>query len=141
MFPVFIINSLIITLAVLIHYEYLYRASAIIPKLNIKHRFRIVFGVFGALVAHSIEIWLFSIAYYFLPKFEGWGYIEGNFDGSFFDCVYFSYTTFTTLGLGDIEPHGHIRHLVGLESLTGLLLITWTASFLYFEMQRYWDTA
>ncbi len=141
MFPVFILNSLIITLAVLIHYEYLYRISIIIPKLNIKHRFRIVFGVFGALIAHSLEIWLFSIAYYFLPQFEGWGYIEGNFDGSFMDCVYFSYTTFTTLGLGDIEPHGHIRHLVGLESLTGLLLITWTASFLYFEMQRYWDNA
>ncbi len=141
MFPVFILNSLIITLAVLIHYEYLYRISIIIPKLNIKHRFRIVFGVFGALIAHSIEIWLFSIAYYFLPQFEGWGYIEGNFDGSFMDCVYFSYTTFTTLGLGDIEPYGHIRHLVGLESLTGLLLITWTASFLYFEMQRYWDNA
>lgn len=141
MFPVFILNSLIITLAVLIHYEYLYRISIIIPKLNIKHRFRIVFGVFGALIAHSIEIWLFSIAYYFLPQFEGWGYIEGNFDGSFMDCVYFSYTTFTTLGLGDIEPHGHIRHLVGLESLTGLLLITWTASFLYFEMQRYWDNS
>ncbi|MGD8933935.1 MAG: two pore domain potassium channel family protein, partial [Gammaproteobacteria bacterium] len=29
--------------------------------------------------------------------------------------------------------------LVGMESLTGLLLITWTASFLYYEMQRYWD--
>ena len=139
MLTVFILNSIIITLAVLIHYEYLYRISIIIPKLKIKHRFRIVIGVFGALIAHSIEIWLFSIAYYVLPKFKGWGYIEGNYDGSLLDSAYFSYTTFTTLGLGDIEPHGHIRHLVGLESLTGLLLITWTASFLYFEKQRYWN--
>ncbi len=43
------------------------------------------------------------------------------------------------LGFGDIQPHGAIRNFVGLESLTGLLLITWTASFLYFEMQRYWN--
>jgi len=139
MFAVFLINSSIIALAVLIHYEFLFRISTFIPKMKIKHRFRIVFGVFGALVAHSIEIWLFSIGYYFIPKMEGLGYLVGNFDGSLLDCVYFSYTTFTTLGFGDIEPHGHIRHLVGLESLTGLLLITWTASFLYFEMQRYWD--
>jgi hypothetical protein len=139
MLLVFLLNSLLIALAVLIHYEFLYRISVAIPKMKIKHRFRIVFGVFGALVAHSLEVLLFAGAYYLAPKIQGWGSIEGNFDGSFMDCVYFSYTTFTTLGLGDIEPHGHIRHLVGLESLTGLLLITWTASFLYYEMQRYWD--
>lgn len=136
---VFLVNCLIITLAVLIHYEFLYRISLAIPKMKIKHRFRIVFGVFGALFAHTIEIWLFSIAYYLIPQIQGTGYLEGNFDGSLLDCVYFSYTIYTTLGFGDIEPHGHIRHLVGLESLTGLLLITWTASFLYYEMQRYWD--
>ena len=141
MLAVFLINSAIISLAVLIHYEFLYRISTVIPKMKIKHRFRIVFGVFGAIVAHSIEIWIFSLAYYLLPNIEGMGYLEGNFNGTLMDCVYFSYTTFTTLGFGDIEPHGHIRHLVGLESLTGLLLITWTASFLYFEMQRYWDKA
>jgi len=136
---IFLLNVSIIALAVLVHYEFLYRISLAIPKMKLKHRFRIVIGVFGALIAHSIEIWLFAIAYYFLSRVQGWGYLEGNFDGSFMDCVYFSYTIFTTLGFGDIEPHGHIRHLVGLESLTGLLLITWTASFLYFEMQRYWD--
>jgi hypothetical protein len=136
---VFIVNSFIIALAVLIHYEFLYRISALIPKMKIRHRFRIVFGVFGALIAHSLEIVLFASAYYLLPQYEGWGHIEGNFNGTLVDCIYFSYTTFTTLGFGDIEPHGQIRHLVGLESLTGLLLITWTASFLYYEMQRYWD--
>ena len=47
-----------------------------------------------------------------------------NFDGALFDGAYFSFTTYTTLGFGDIEVHGYIRHLVGFESLTGLLLIT-----------------
>ena len=32
-----------------------------------------------------------------------------------------------------------LRYLTGLESLTGLVLITWSASFLYLEMTRYWD--
>ena len=139
MLMVFLVNTSIIALAVLIHYEFLYRMTTHLPKIKIKHRFRIVFGVFGALIAHTLEIWLFAAAYYFLPNFEDWGNITGEFDGSFMDCIYFSYTTFTTLGFGDIQPHGLIRHLVGVESLTGLLLITWTASFLYFEMQRYWN--
>ena len=53
---VFLVNILIITLAVLIHYEFLFRISTLMPKMKIKHRFRIVIGVFGALIAHSIEI-------------------------------------------------------------------------------------
>ena len=139
MLAISLIIGLIIALAVLIHYEFLHRISILIPRMTIKHRFRIVFAVFGALIAHSLEVWIFSVAYYLLPQVREWGYLDGNFDGSLMDFLYFSYTTFTTLGFGDIEPHGHIRHLVGLESLTGLLLITWTASFLYYEMQRYWD--
>jgi hypothetical protein len=139
MHMIFMVNMLVIALAVLIHYEFLYRMTLFIPHMHIKHRLRIVFGVFGALVAHSIEVWLFALAYYFVIKDETRGYLDGNFDGSLLDCVYFSYTTFTTLGIGDIEAHGHVRHLAGLESLTGLLLITWTASFLYFEMQRHWN--
>lgn len=133
------INSLVVVLVVLIHYEFLYRVSVLIPGMKIKHQFRIVIGVFVALIAHSIEIWIFALVYYFLPKIQIWGELRGNFDGSLLDCVYFSYTSYTTLGIGDIQPHGAIRHLVGLESLTGLLLITWTASFLFFEMQRYWN--
>lgn len=139
MLVAFIFNCMIVAIAVAIHYEFLQRMSLAIPKMTIKHRLRIVLGVFGALIAHSIEICVFSIAYFLLPQGTKWGHLTGNFDGSWPDCIYFSYTTFTTLGFGDIQPHGPIRNLVGLESLTGLLLITWTASFLYFEMQRHWE--
>ncbi len=81
----------------------------------------------------------FWLCLFFMHRAEGWGTFEGNFDGSLLDCVYFSFTTFTTLGYGDIAALGDIRFLAGLESLTGLVLITWTASFFFLEMQRYWD--
>ncbi len=139
MIAVFLLNSLVVTIAVIIHYEFLFRITVFVPKMQIKHRFRIVVGVFSALIAHAIEIWVFALAYFYMHTTEGWGRLEGNFDGSLLDCGYFSFTTFTTLGFGDISPHGHIRYLTGIESLTGLVLITWTASFLYYEMQRYWD--
>ena len=138
MLQTFIFNLLIVTLAVLIHYEFLHRVSTFIPEMKIKHRYRVVFGVFGALFAHSIEIGLFASAYYYFDQSQQWGYLRGNFDGSFMDCAYYSFTTFTTLGFGDIIPFGSIRILTGLESLTGLVLITWSASFLYYEMQRHW---
>jgi hypothetical protein len=135
---VFLINTLVIATVVMVHYEFLYRITMYIPTMTIKHRFRIVFGVFGALLAHVFEVWIFAIAYYFMHHSDGWGKLTGNFDGSLMDCAYFSFSVFSTVGFGDIEPIGHLRYLTGIESLTGLVLITWSASFLYFEMQRHW---
>lgn len=139
MITVFAVNLFVIGLAVMVHYEFLHRITLLMPKLKLRHRFRIVLGVFIALTAHAAEVWIFAISYYFMHYAPGWGELVGNFDGSLLDCAYFSFTMFTTLGTGDIVPMGELRFLTGLESLTGLVLITWTASFLYLEMTRYWD--
>ena len=92
-------------------------AFTIIPTLRIKHRLRIVLGVAGA-VAHAVEVWVFAYAYYFMHHAEGWGKLQGNSEGTLLDCVYFSFTTYTTVGYGDIEPIGLLRYLTGIESLT-----------------------
>jgi hypothetical protein len=134
-----LINTLIITTAVIVHYECLMRLNWLMPRLNIWHRFRMVFGVLGALVAHAIEVWIFALGYYLMNASEHLGQLTGNYDGSFMDSVYFSFTTFTTIGFGDITPIGPLKFLTGLEALTGLVLITWTASFLFIEMQKYWN--
>ena len=139
MLKVFLINSAVIAFAVVIHYEFLYQFTMVMPRLRIRHRFRILLGVFAALTAHAIEIWIFATAYYYMDKAADWGHLRGDYDGSLLSSAYFSFTAFTTLGLGDITPSGNLRYLVGLESLTGFVLITWTASFLYLEMTRYWD--
>ncbi|EEZ80376.1 MAG: Kef-type K+ transporter, NAD-binding component [uncultured Candidatus Thioglobus sp.] len=134
-----LVNAFIVALSVLIHYEFLYRATTLVPKVRIKHRFRIVMVVFIALIAHVVEIGLFALAYFYMVKDAFWGSIQGNFNGSLLDSLYFSFTNFSTLGFGDIEPFGAIRFLVGMEALVGFVLITWTASFLFYEMQRYWS--
>ena len=139
MITVVFVNLFVIALAVMIHYEFLHQVTRLMPRVKIPHRFRIVMGVFVALTAHAVEVWIFAISFFLMHEADGWGYLEGNFAGTLMDCVYFSFTTFTTLGTGDIVPHGDLRYLTGLESLTGLVLITWSASFLYLEMTRYWD--
>jgi hypothetical protein len=132
-----LVNTGVLAIAVVTHYEALFRLSRLLPKLPVRPQASILFGVFGALMAHVVEIWLFALAYYVMHH-QGWGYLEGNYDGSLLSSAYFSFTTFTTLGFGDIEPHGDLRYLTGIESLTGLVLITWSASFLFYEMQRNW---
>ncbi len=135
----FFFNAFVVAIAVMLHYEFLYQMTKFIPKCTLRYRFRIVLGVFGTLLAHVAEIWIFALAYYYMHNDKSWGSLEGNYNGSLIDAAYFSFTTFTTLGFGDIEPHGELRFLVGIEAVTGLVLITWSASFLYIEMQRYWN--
>jgi hypothetical protein len=69
----------------------------------------------------------------------GFGSLEGNFNGSLIDSVYFSFTNYTTVGYGDIEPTGQLRFLAGMEAITGLSLITWSASFMFMEMRKFWE--
>ena len=135
---IFLINTGLISVVILMHYEVLRQLSTIIPRLSIKPRLRVLVGVVGALCGHVAEIWLIGLAYYFLHHHKDFGYLQGNFDGSLMDSVYFSFTSYTSLGLGDIEPIGDIRFLSGLEGLLGLVLITWSASFMFVEMTRYW---
>lgn len=136
---ILIINCLVVTISVVLHYQFLYWLTQYFRAMGRgRHRFRVALGVLGALLAHTAEIWLFAFAYYFIGLYGQLGHLEGYFDGSLMDCVYFSFSVFSTLGFGDIQPVGAIRYLAGIESLTGLLLIAWSASFLYFEMQRYW---
>lgn len=135
-----LINCLVVAFAVIVHYEFLFQLTSAIPRMKLPHRFRIVFGVFGSLIAHAVEVWIFAFAYFFMVHSEGWGTLEGSFNGSLMDCAYYSFTVFSTLGFGDIEPSGNLRYLTGIESLTGLVLITWSASFLFFEMQKHWST-
>lgn len=139
MFYLTLSNLLVAALVVTIHYEALYRISSVINRISVKPRVRILFGVFATLVAHVVEIWIFAFVYYFEHHGDNHSKFEGSFDGSLLDCAYFSFTTYTTLGFGDIQPLGELRFLTGIEALIGLLLITWTASFLFLEMQRHWN--
>ena len=54
------------------------------------------------------------------------------------DAMYLSAVTYSTVGFGDVAPIGGIRFLAATESLIGLMMVTWSASFTYLEMSRHW---
>jgi hypothetical protein len=138
MLSISVLNSFLVGLAVLIHFEALNMLSILLPKLTIRPRLKVLAGLFGALIAHVVEMWLFAFGYYFMVHTGGYGSFIGQFNGSLLDCSYFSFVTYTSLGFGDITPEGHLRFTAGMEALTGLVLITWTASFMFLEMQKFW---
>lgn len=137
MIQLVLINIVVVLTAVLAHFESLRLISWLTSHIVAQTHLKLVLCVCGALLAHTVEVWLFGLAYFAMQS-NGLGGLSGAVDGSLLDCIYFSFTTFTTLGFGDINPVGALRYSAGLEALTGLVLITWTASFLFVEMEKYW---
>ena len=122
---------------VLLHYEGLLLTVRGLARLGGHRRVKVLYGIGSVLVLHAIEIWIFGLVLWLLLLWPEAGSL-GAGAGHLLDAIYFSATTYTTLGFGDIAPVGPVRFMAGVESLTGLVLITWSASFTYLEMERFW---
>jgi hypothetical protein len=132
-----ITTAVTVAVAVLIHYEGLRGISALLTKIPAARRRKVLLGVYCVILLHIAEIWLFGAAFWLLLLVPDTGGIYGA-SAHFLDVIYLSAATFSTLGFGDLAPTGVVRFLAGTESLTGFILITWSASFMYLEMQEFW---
>jgi hypothetical protein len=101
-------------------------------------RQRILVVIAACLTAHMLEVGLYAGALALLFHAPAFGTIGGEFTGTAVDFLYFSLTSYTILGIGEVYPLGLLRLIVGVEALNGLLLITWSASFCYLNLQAEW---
>ncbi|MBE0488127.1 MAG: two pore domain potassium channel family protein [Halomonas sp.] len=129
----------VVVACVLLHYEVAITLSRLMDKNSGTQRRRFLMLIFGLLGAHIAEIWLFGLAAWLLLDHPLAGSLAGFESLTFLDHVYLSAVTYTTLGYGDLVPRGHIRFLMGTEALTGFMLITWSASLTFIEMQKHWE--
>lgn len=95
------------------------------PRRNLPV-FLALFGVILGL--HLVEIGVWATAYV-------WQHGLPDFETSF----YFSGATYTTLGYGDVVLPRPWRLAGVLESLTGMLLLGWSAAFFFTIMSRFFD--
>ncbi len=131
---------LIITMAVVlsigIHYTVLLLTTWILAHFHGRHPASIVLSLFLAVIAHLLEILVFAVAW---DELYSRGLIQFSvYEPNFVDMLYFSGTSYTTIGYGDIVIIGNGRIAAVVEGVMGLVLIAWTASFTYFEMNRKW---
>ena len=120
--------TLMVGLTVIIHFAGLLGLMWVLRARG--HRFRahesaigqgaaIVFVVLGLVAILTIEIWLYGMVYLSLgalPDFES--------------ALYFSTTSFTTIGYGDIVLEKNWRLFGAVEGANGLLLFGWSTAFL-----------
>lgn len=137
---VVLLTALAVALTVGLHYEGLNWLARKMTTYGTARRRRVLYAVIGALLLHISEIWLFGVAYWVGLALPGAGGVRGDYEGSLLDTVYLSAMTFSTVGFGDIAPHGAIRFMAGTEAVLGLFLIAWSATFTYYEMAQNWRT-
>jgi hypothetical protein len=131
--------SVLVLLTVIIHYEAMRLITVALPRIRIRPRLRIMVVILGVFFAHTVEVWVFGLAYWVMSGPLGLGTVSGQTTGHLFDFVYFSVVVYTSLGFGDIQPFEHVRMIAGVEALVGLLMIGWSASFTYLMMGNLWD--
>jgi hypothetical protein len=131
--------ALLVVLTTVIHYEVLRMLAAGLPRLVMPTRAKLTMVIFGTFVAHTVEIFLYAVAFYLLARYAGAGTLSNAIGSSLTHCLYFSAETYTSLGYGDILPGGDLRLLAGMEALNGLLLIGWSVSYTYIAMERFWS--
>ena len=132
-------TALVVLLAVLVMYEVLNLLSRrLLPAIGPSPRRRSFALVVTILAVHTIEIWLFGGALWLLTAHFELGSVSDQAPVDLFGVLYFSAAAYTTAGWGDVTVLGPVRLLAGTESLVGLVLITWSASFTYAELRRSW---
>lgn len=134
------LTVLVISTCVLLHYEGLTLLQERIGQLHPgPRRTRVLFGIIGVLLMHTLEILLFAAGYAIVLALGDVGAIGGVGHPRLVDLMYFSAITYTTVGYGDLAPLGELRFMAAAESLAGFVLVSWSASFTYLVMERFWQ--
>nr|WP_276591783.1 ion channel [Sphingomicrobium nitratireducens] len=133
-------STLLVTVCFFVHFVALRRLAHITSKPFAKIHHPLLIVLFALFALHLVEAMLYVAGFVYM-HYSGFGHltgIEGTEMNLLSDWFYFSMSAYTTLGIGDILPHGPIRIVAGVEALNGLVLIAWSASFTYLMMERFW---
>lgn len=85
----------------------------------------ILVAAFGLFALHSIEIWIWAGVFQWLGAFA-----------DFEHALYFSTSTYVTIGYGDIVLPPGLRILGAIEGASGIILIGWSTAFFFSIVDR-----
>lgn len=83
--------------------------------LDLGHALVTVLALFAL---HGMEIWLYAVFYALADVMP-----------DFYDSLYFSTMTYSTLGFNDSGLDYHWRLVAAIESINGLLLVGWSTAY------------
>ena len=133
------ISIALVLLTTSISYEILGVVLRIIAKRNLRNRPLMFFLVVAIFSAHTVAVWIYGPVYWVMVHTFGAEPLSGIAHDNFFGYIYFSAATYSSLGIGDVFPHGAMQFITGVQVLNGLVLIGWSVMVTYFAVQKLWD--
>lgn len=129
------VSTILLVISVVSHVQVIAIVRHVLPDIQ---NARVLPRVSAILIVSCSHLWTAALFA------AGFGFGEmlgiGGFDPSgslgWMDLFNYSVINMTTLGLGDVRPTGHLRFMAGIESLTGFILISCTAQYVYSAMER-----
>ena len=123
-------GALLIAVTVMIHAVCLEGIMTAWRKISIEieARWRVLalsLTIIGIFAAHILEIWVWAIFYFYVGELETWE-----------NALYFSTTSFTTVGYGDLVLSENWRLLGSVESINGMILFGWSTAFIFAGVRR-----
>lgn len=125
--------SMMVGLTVIVHFAGL----SVLLALVRKHRRRvgrvrtfvengavITGAAFGLFALHGIEIWSYALLYWSMSWF------------TFEQALYFSTSTYSTIGYGDVVLPVGSRLLGAIEGVNGVILLGWSTAFFFTVVHR-----
>lgn len=125
-----LLATLLFSLSGLVHVSAMGFVMKNVQNWNLPRSVLLLFALYILSAAHVAEAAVYAIGFAFGERAGLGGFVQEDVD-TFMDVFYFSIVNYTSLGLGDIYPSGHLRFLAGIESLNGFLLISCSASLVF----------
>ena len=128
------VATMMVSLTVLIHFVGLsillalinrYRPSASQASNIVGNAMAILGAAFGLFALHGLEIWTYAFLYYGMTAF-----------GTFEEALYFSTTTYSTIGYGDLVLPPTSRLIGAIEGANGIILLGWSTAFFFAVVDR-----
>lgn len=85
----------------------------------------------GLILIHLVEIGAYAAIFGLSDGPFGLGDFAGAKPGSPMDYFYYAAEAYASLGYGDATPTGELRLISSIAPLNGILLLTWSGSFLF----------
>jgi hypothetical protein len=105
------------------------RVTRKVTRSDFESTLLLSYFVLWLFVATIIEVWAWAMLYRLIGAV-----------GSTEEALYFSTTTFTTLGFGDITLDDQWRLLSSFEGANGLLMFGWSTALIFAAVQKVYGT-
>jgi voltage-gated potassium channel len=128
------IASVMVALTVTIHFAGLSFLLALVRKHHrgtsrartfVGNAVSILCAAFGLFALHGIEIWSYALLYSSIGVFA-----------SFEQALYFSTSSYATIGYGDLVLPVESRLLGAIEGVNGVILLGWSTAFFFTVVHR-----